>query len=70
MTRVKVAFHPDDSKFNRANAYADIAVQAIGTRRDVILVAQSMGGFTAPLVATRAPLTCLVFVNAMIRARN
>jgi pimeloyl-ACP methyl ester carboxylesterase len=52
------------------DVYADIAVQAIGTRRDVVLVAQSMGGFTAPLVAARTPLTRLVFVNAMIPLPN
>src|SRR5262245_5039593 len=52
------------------NAYADIVVQAIGARHDIILVAQSMGGFTAPLVAARARLTRLVFVNAMIPLPN
>jgi pimeloyl-ACP methyl ester carboxylesterase len=47
-------------------AYADIAVAAVDQRDDVILVAQSMGGFTAALVAQRIPLRALVFVNAMI----
>jgi len=32
----------------------------------VMLVAQSLGGFTAPLVATAVALRGLVFVNAMI----
>jgi Acetyltransferase (GNAT) domain len=32
----------------------------------VILVAQSLGGFTAPLVCARARVRMLVFVNAMI----
>jgi pimeloyl-ACP methyl ester carboxylesterase len=48
------------------DAYADIAVRAVGSRSDVVLVAQSMGGFTAPLVAARIPLVRLVFANAMI----
>ena len=35
--------------------YADAVVDAIGDRRgDLVLVAQSLGGFTAPLVADRA----------------
>ena len=48
------------------HAYADIVVDAIGSRRDVALVAQSLGGFTAALVAERVRLARLVFVNAMI----
>jgi pimeloyl-ACP methyl ester carboxylesterase len=31
--------------------YADTVVGAIGDRRDLIVAAQSFGGFTAPLVA-------------------
>lgn len=48
--------------------YADAVVSAIGDRSDVILVAQSMGGFTAPLVTERASVAMLVLVNAMIPA--
>lgn len=47
-------------------AYADTVVEAIAGRRDVTLVAQSIGGFTAPLVWQRVPTRCVVFVNAMI----
>lgn len=57
---------PGDDKSAGLTAYADRVVEAVGDRRDVTVVAQSMGGFTAALVATRIPLTCLVFVNAMI----
>jgi len=32
----------------------------------VVLVAQSLGGFTAPLLAERVPVSAMVFVNAMI----
>jgi len=46
-------------------AYADRVLEAIGTR-DVVLVAQSLGGFTAPLVCARVRVRMLVFVNAMI----
>ncbi|MBV9446529.1 MAG: alpha/beta hydrolase [Streptosporangiaceae bacterium] len=48
-------------------AIADAAVpDAAGDRRDVVLVAQSMGGFTAPLAAAAASVSEIVFVNAMI----
>lgn len=47
-------------------AYADAVVEAIGDRRPVVLVAQSMGGLTAPLVCARLPVDLLVLVNAMI----
>lgn len=47
-------------------AYAEIVTRAIAERSDVILVAQSLAGFTAPLVCARLPVRRLVFVNAMI----
>jgi pimeloyl-ACP methyl ester carboxylesterase len=43
-----------------------IVVRAIEGRANIILVAQSLGGFTAPLVCARAAIRMLVFVNAMI----
>jgi pimeloyl-ACP methyl ester carboxylesterase len=46
--------------------YADAVVAAIGGRHDVVLVAQSMGGFTAPVACWRNPVGLLVLVNAMI----
>ena len=36
--------------------YADAVVAAIGDRNRIVLVAQSMGGFTAPLVCERVPV--------------
>ena len=45
--------------------YADVVVDAVGDRHDVILVAQSLGGFTAPLVCDRLPVILLVLVAAM-----
>ena len=47
-------------------AYSDVVVSAIAARRDVVLVAQSLAGFTAPLVCAQVPVRMLVFVNAMI----
>jgi pimeloyl-ACP methyl ester carboxylesterase len=46
--------------------YADTVVNVTGDRADVVLVAQSMAGFTAPLVCGRVAVSLLVFVNAMI----
>jgi pimeloyl-ACP methyl ester carboxylesterase len=48
--------------------YADTVVEAIGDRTGLILVAQSMGGFTAPLVCERVPVDLLVMLNAMVPA--
>jgi pimeloyl-ACP methyl ester carboxylesterase len=45
--------------------YAEIVAAAAGFD-EVVLVAQSLGGFTAAMVANRLPLHSLVFVNAMI----
>ena len=44
--------------------YARIVELAIGDRRQAILVAQSLAGFTAPMVAT--PVSMIVLLNAMI----
>jgi pimeloyl-ACP methyl ester carboxylesterase len=48
--------------------YADAVVAASGERDDVVVVAQSMGGLTAPLVCDRLPVSRVVLVNAMIPA--
>jgi pimeloyl-ACP methyl ester carboxylesterase len=46
--------------------YADAVVAVIGGHDDVVVVAQSMGGFTAPMACMRAPVRLLILVNAMI----
>ena len=51
--------------------YVDTVVDAIGDRRDndeLVLVAQSMGGLTAPLVCDRVPVRLLVLVAGMVPA--
>lgn len=48
------------------DAYADTVVAAVGARAPVTLVAQSMGGLTAPLVCRRVQVELLVLLNAMI----
>ncbi|HEV7661917.1 MAG TPA: alpha/beta hydrolase [Chloroflexota bacterium] len=46
--------------------YADLVVRAIGERRPIVLVAQSLAGFSAPLVCERVPVELLVLLNAMV----
>jgi pimeloyl-ACP methyl ester carboxylesterase len=46
--------------------YADLVVAAAQPFSGVILVAQSLGGFTAPMAAERLAVQELVLVNAMI----
>ena len=57
---------PGDDRHAGLTAYADIVIRAIAERSDVILIAQSLAGFTAPLVCARTPVRMVVFVNAMI----
>jgi pimeloyl-ACP methyl ester carboxylesterase len=47
--------------------YTGTVVEAIDGRiDDLVVVAQSLGGFTGPLVCDRVPVRLLVLVNAMI----
>jgi pimeloyl-ACP methyl ester carboxylesterase len=46
--------------------YADRVIDAIGDRRALVLVAQSLAGFTAPLVCERVPVDLMVLVAAMV----
>jgi pimeloyl-ACP methyl ester carboxylesterase len=48
--------------------YADAVVEAIADRKDLVVVAQSLGAFTAPLVCTRVAVRLLVLVAPMIPA--
>jgi pimeloyl-ACP methyl ester carboxylesterase len=57
---------PGDDESAGLPEYARLVLDAIGDRAGVVLVAQSLGGFTAPLVAQHTAVERLVFVNAMI----
>jgi pimeloyl-ACP methyl ester carboxylesterase len=48
--------------------YTDTVIEAIGDASDLVLVAHSLGGFTAPLVAARVPVEAIVLVAAMVPA--
>jgi hypothetical protein len=62
---VAVDLPADDEKAGLPE-YADTVMRAAGERGELRLVAQSLGGFTAPLVAERMPVEEIIFVNAMI----
>jgi pimeloyl-ACP methyl ester carboxylesterase len=54
----------DDAGFEE---YAEAVVGAVGDPGgEVIVVAQSLAGFTAPMVCGRLPVVLLVLVNAMV----
>jgi pimeloyl-ACP methyl ester carboxylesterase len=57
---------PADDETAGLDDYTEITLTAIDGRPDVVVVAQSLGGFTAAQVAARTTLAGLVFVNAMI----
>jgi hypothetical protein len=57
---------PADDERAGLPEYTREVVNAIGDQVDVVVVAQSLGGFTAPLVAAAVPVRALVLVNAMI----
>ena len=59
---------PSDDDAAGLDAYTDTVVHAIGDHRDLIVVAQSLGGLTGPLVCARVPVECLVMLAAMIPA--
>jgi pimeloyl-ACP methyl ester carboxylesterase len=59
---------PCDDDAAGLEEYAQVVVDAVGGRRDLIVVAQSLGGFTAPLVCDRLDVTLLVLVAAMVPA--
>ena len=48
--------------------YAEVVVEAIGGRSDTVVVAQSFGGYVAPLVAERVNARLIVLVAGMVPA--
>lgn len=60
---------PVDDDAATLSDYADVVVEAIGDRReDLVVVAQSYGGYVAPIVCARVPARLMVLVAAMIPA--
>ena len=59
---------PCDDDTATLEDYADAVLDAVGDQRELTVVGQSYGGFTAALVAARAPVDALVFVAGMVPA--
>ncbi len=57
---------PCDDDSASLGVYADTVVDAIGDRRDLVVVGQSFGGYTAALVADPLPVELLVLDTAMV----
>jgi pimeloyl-ACP methyl ester carboxylesterase len=57
---------PCDDDSAGLSEYADTVVDAIGDHAELVVVAQSFAGFTAPLVCKRVPVELLVLVAGMI----
>src|SRR5665809_140892 len=57
---------PSDDDSAGLSEYADTVFDAIGARTDLVVVAQSFGGFTAPLVCDRLQVDLLVMLGGMI----
>jgi len=57
---------PGDDPTAGLPEYAALVADAVAGREDVVVVAQSMGGFTAPMVAARRPVSAVVLLNAMV----
>lgn len=57
---------PCDDDAAGLSEYADSVIEAIGDHTDLVLVAHSFGGFTAPLVCDRLPVDLLVLLTAMV----
>ncbi|MGW1765786.1 alpha/beta hydrolase [Streptomyces sp. NPDC002073] len=59
---------PGDDDSLTLDDYADAVAEAVGDRRDLVVVGQSFGAFTPPLVTVRRPVEELVLVAGMVPA--
>ena len=59
---------PCDDDRAGLSEYTDAVVDAIRDRTDLVIVAQSLAGFTAPMVCARVPVDLLLLVAAMVPA--
>ncbi|MQA73930.1 MAG: alpha/beta fold hydrolase [Solirubrobacterales bacterium] len=57
---------PCDDESAGLSEYTDAVVEAIGDRTELVVVAQSFGAFTAPLVCARVPVGLMVLVAGMV----
>lgn len=59
---------PVDDDSAGLSRYADVVIDAIGSRTNLVVVAQSFGGYVAPIVCERIPVKLLVLVAGAIPA--
>jgi pimeloyl-ACP methyl ester carboxylesterase len=59
---------PCDDDSAGLSEYADVVLDAVGDRSELVVVAQSFGALTAPLVCDRTPVDLLVLVAALVPA--
>lgn len=59
---------PADDDAAELGDYADFVAKAVGKRKELVVVGQSFGGFTASIVAERLRADVLVFVAGMVPA--
>lgn len=57
---------PADDESKTLSDYADVVVDAIGSRQNLAVVGHSFGAFTAPLVAERVSVDVLILLAGMI----
>lgn len=57
---------PGDDEHASLEDYANQVSKVVDSRKSVIVVAQSLGGFTAPMVCEQAAVQGVVLLNAMI----
>src|SRR5436309_556728 len=57
---------PIDEDTAGLSRYADVVIDAIGGRPEVAVVAQSFGGYVAPIVADRIDASLIVLVAGMV----
>ncbi|WP_157246842.1 alpha/beta fold hydrolase [Nonomuraea typhae] len=57
---------PGDDESQTLTDYADAVIEAVGDRKDLVVVGHSFGAFTAPLVADRVPADVLVLLAGMV----
>ncbi|SDD59689.1 alpha/beta fold hydrolase [Glycomyces harbinensis] len=57
---------PIEDDANGLSEYADAVVEAAAGRPNVVVVAHSLGGLTAPIACSRTPVELMVLVTAMV----
>lgn len=57
---------PGDDESKTLTDYADVVIEAVGEKQNLVVVGHSFGAFTAALVAGRLPVDALVLLAGMV----